>query len=216
VRARVVLLGVTLLAVLGPSAANGGQGFSARVTNRWFPLTPGTVYSYVGAKDGKPSREVMTVTHRTKTIAGAPCAVVDDRLWLAGHLEEKTDDWYSQDARGNVWYFGEQTAELDAKGHVTTTEGSWQAGRDGARPGVFMPAHPRVGQSGQQEYYKGQAEDHFRVVAFLGPNALLTEEWTPLEPGVLDHKLYVRGTGTALERTVRGGDELNELVSVRR
>ena len=79
-----------------------------------------------------------------------------------------------------------------------------------------MPAHPRVGQSGQQEYYKGQAEDHFRVVAFLGPNALLTEEWTPLEPGVLDHKLYVRGTGTALERTVKGGDELNELVSVKR
>src|SRR5262249_44582037 len=157
-----------------------------------------------------------SVTHRTKTIAGAPCVVVDDRLWLAGHLEEKTNDWYSQDAGGNVWYFGEQTAELDAKGRVTTTEGSWQTGRDGARPGIFMPAHPRVGQSGQQEYYKGQAEDHFRVVAFLGPNALLTEEWTPLEPSVLDHKLYVRGTGTALERTVKGGDELNELVSVKR
>jgi hypothetical protein len=215
-RTRACLLGVTLLAVLGPSAANGSQGFTARVTNPWFPLTPGTVYTYVGVKDGKPSREVLTVTHRTTTISGAPCVVVDDRLWLAGHLEEKTLDWYSQDARGNVWYFGEQTAELDAKGRVVTTEGSWKAGVDGARPGIFMPAHPRVGQSGQQEYYKGQAEDHFRVVAFLGPNALLTQEWTPLEPGVLDHKLYVRGTGTALERTVKGGDELNELVSVRR
>jgi hypothetical protein len=216
VRTRACLLGVTLLAVLGPSAANGGQGFSARVTNPWFPLTPGTIYTYVGVKDGKPSREVLSVTHRTTTIAGAPCAVVDDRLWLAGHLEEKTLDWYSQDARGNVWYFGEQTAELDTKGRVVTTEGSWKSGVDGARPGIFMPAHPRVGQSGQQEYYKGQAEDHFRVVAFLGPNALLTEEWTPLEPGVLDHKLYVRGTGTALERTIKGGDELNELVSVKR
>ena len=215
-RTRACLLGATLLAVLGPSAANGGQGFSARVTNPWFPLTPGTIYTYVGVKDGKPSREVLSVTHRTTTIAGAPCAVVDDRLWLAGHLEEKTLDWYSQDARGNVWYFGEQTAELDTKGRVVTTEGSWKSGVDGARPGIFMPAHPRVGQSGQQEYYKGQAEDHFRVVAFLGPNALLTEEWTPLEPGVLDHKLYVRGTGTALERTIKGGDELNELVSVKR
>ena len=87
---------------------------------------------------------------------------------------------------------------------------------DGAKPGIFMPAHPRSGQSFRQEYYKGHAEDHFRVVGYLGPNALLTEEWTPLEPGVLDHKLYVRGTGTVLERTVKGGDELNELVSVKR
>ena len=97
---------------------------------------------------------------------------------------------------------------------MTSTEGTWQAGVDGAKPGIFMPAHPHVGQSGQQEYYKAQAEDHFRVVGYLGANALLTEEWTPLEPGVLDHKLYVRGTGTVLERTVKGGDELNELVSL--
>ena len=149
-------------------------------------------------------------------IAGAPCRAVDDRLFLAGHLEERTTDWYSQDAAGNVWYFGEQTAELDAKGKITSTEGTWQAGVDGAKPGIFMPAHPRPGQSFRQEYYKGHAEDHFRVVGYLGPNALLTEEWTPLEPGVLDHKVYVRGTGTVLERTVKGGDELNELVSVTR
>jgi hypothetical protein len=76
-----------------------------------------------------------------------------------------------------------------------------------------MPAHPRVGQTFRQEYYRGHAEDHFRVVALLGKNALLTKEWTPLEPDVVDHKLYVRGIGTTLERTVKGGDELNELVS---
>src|SRR5581483_3798906 len=79
-----------------------------------------------------------------------------------------------------------------------------------------MPANPRVGQTGLQELWKGHAEDHFRVVARLGKNALVTEEWTPLEPGVLDHKTYVRGVGTILERTVRGGDELNELVSLTR
>jgi hypothetical protein len=186
------------------------------VTNPWFPLTPGTTYVYQGVKDGKPSRELLTVTHRTKTIAGAPCAVVEDRLYLSGKLEERTTDWYTQDAKGNVWYFGEATAELDRNGKVKTTKGSWEAGRDGAKPGIFMPADPRVGQSFRQEYLEGEAEDHFRVVAYLGPNALLTEEWTPLEPGVLDHKLYVRGTGTALERTVKGGDELNELVSVRK
>ena len=47
-------------------------------------------------------------------------------------------------------------------------------------------------------------------------NVLLTREWTPLEPGVIDHKYYVRGIGTVLEQTVKGGDERNELVSFRR
>jgi hypothetical protein len=198
------------------SGTMGGNGFSARVDNPWFPLTPGTTYTYHGIRDGKPSRDVMTVTNRTKTIADAPCVAVSDRLYLAGHLAENTTDWYTQDSLGNVWYYGEATAELDAKGRVTSREGSWQAGVNGAKPGIFMPAKPRVGYAGRQEYYKGHAEDHFRIVAIFGKNALLTEETTPLEPGVLDHKLYVRGVGTVVERTVKGGDEVNELISFRR
>jgi hypothetical protein len=204
-----------MLAMLFVAAALSG-GYSPHVDNPWFPLTPGAVYVYDGVKDGKPSRDVVHVTNRVVTIAGAPCISVSDRLYLAGRLEERTTDWYTQDRAGNVWYFGEATAELDRQGRVRNTEGSWRAGVDGAQPGIFMPAHPRVGQTGRQEYYRGQAEDHFRVVARFGANALLTEEWTPLEPGVLDHKLYVRGIGTTVERTVKGGDELNELVSLSR
>jgi hypothetical protein len=198
-------------------------GFSARVDNPWFPLKPGTRYVYRGIKDGEPSRDVVTVTHRTKTIQGAKCVVVEDRLYVRGRLHERTTDWYSQDRKGNVWYFGEATAELDRKGHVTSTEGTWQAGRDGAKAGIYMPAQPRVGQSGRQEYYRGHAEDHFQVVSLRAKasapyittkKALLTKEWTPLEPGVIDHKYYVRGIGTVLERTVKGGTERNALVSV--
>ena len=211
---RTIAVLVATLALAAP-AAGGSHGFSARVTNPGFPLKPGTVYTYQGVKDGKPSREVLRVTHRTKTIQGVPCVVVDDRLYVEGHLAERTNDWYSQDARGTVWYFGEATAELDKSGKVTSTEGTWQSGRDGAKAGIYMPAHPRAGQTGRQEYYRGKAEDHFRVVGYLGKSALLIEEWNPLEPGVLDHKLYVRGTGTVLERTVKGGDELNELIDVR-
>ena len=190
--------------------------FSANVDNPWFPLKPGTSYRYAGVKDGQRSRDVVTVTRRVRTIAGAPCVTVDDRLYLGGRLRERTTDWYSQDAHGNVWYFGEQTAELDAHGRVTSTEGTWRAGVDGAKPGIYMPARPRLGKSGRQEYYKGHAEDHFRVIGVLGKNAVLTEEWTPLEPGVLDHKLYVRGVGTVLEHTERGGDEHAELLSITR
>ena len=190
--------------------------FSANVDNPWFPLKPGTSYRYAGVKDGQRSRDVVTVTSRVRTIAGVPCVTVDDRLYLRGRLRERTTDWYSQDARGNVWYFGEQTAELDAHGRVTSTEGTWRAGVDGAKPGIYMPARPRLGQSGRQEYYKGHAEDHFRVIGVLGKNAVLTEEWTPLEPGALDHKLYVRGVGTVLEHTERGGDGHAELLSITR
>jgi hypothetical protein len=194
------------------------------VSNPWFPLRPGSTYVYRGVKDGQPSRDVFAVTAATKTIQGVRCTVVRDRLYLRGRLRERTEDWYAQDVAGNVWYFGEATAELGPNGSVRNTEGSWQAGIDGARAGIFMPAHPHAGQTGQQEYYKGHAEDHFRVLSLAADvrtpaassdQALLTREWTPLEPGVVDHKLYVKGIGTVLEQAVKGGDERNSLVSRR-
>ncbi len=214
---------LSLVAPSDPASAPPVSSFSARVDNPWLPLLPGTRYVYSGVKDGKRARDVVVVTHATRAINGVRCVAVDDRLTLNGRLEERTTDWYSQDARGNVWYFGERTAELDAHGRVTSTEGSWTAGVAGAQAGIFMPAHPRVGQSGRQEYYKGHAEDHFKVIGLFNTvsprgaaKALLTEETTPLEPGTVDHKLYVRGIGTVLEQTERGGDERNELVSVTR
>jgi len=162
------------------------------VTNPWYPLKPGSRYVYRGVKNGETSREVMTVTHRTRVIDGAPCVAVSDRLYLSGKLEERTTDYYTQDAKGNVWYFGEDTAELDKQGNVKTTEGSWLAGANGARPGIFMYAVPKAGQSARQEFLEGQAEDHFQVLRLgvgvhvpygSSQHALLTKEWTPLEPG---------------------------------
>ena len=224
---------LVLLAALGAGAAGGAAGsglpdpanFAGPVDNPWFPLTPGTTLVYRGTKDGEPSRDVVTVTHATTVIAGVRCIVVHDRLYLRGRLHERTTDWYTQDKQGNVWYFGEETAELDKKGRVTSTEGSWQAGVDGAVPGIFMPADPKVGRSYRQEFYKGHAADHFQIVSLTASvkvpytssgQALLTKEWTPLEPGVIDHKYYIRGIGTVLEEAVKGGNERAELVAVRR
>ena len=152
----------------------------------------GSVYRYRGVKDGEPSREVMTVTHRTRTIDGARCVVVSDLLYLRGKLEERTRDYYTQDADGNVWYFGEDTAELDANGQVKTREGTWHAGVDGAKPGIFMYAHPRVGQSAKQEYLKARPRITSQVlrrgVSMTVPfkafrRTLLTKEWTPRRAG---------------------------------
>jgi len=219
------VLASTGIAASAPAAGPNPRDFVARVDNPWFPLLPGTTFVYRGVKDGKTARDVVTVTHATRTIQGVRSTAVADRLYLAGRLEERTTDWYAQDRRGNVWYFGEATAELDRAGHVTSTEGSWLAGRSGAKAGIYMTARPTVGQSRLQEYYKGHAEDHFAVVSLrarvsvpytTSNRALLTKEWTPLEPGTLDHKYYVRGIGNVKEVTVKGPLERSELVSVHR
>jgi len=199
------------------------DSFVNRIDNQWFPLIPGTVFAYRGEKDGKPGRDVLTVTHRHRTIIGIRATVVLDRLYLNSHLAERTTDWYAQDKRGNVWYLGESTATLDAHGKTISTEGTWLAGVHGARAGIYMPAHPKPGDTGRQEYYRGHAEDQFKVLslnarvkspAVSSRHALLTQETTRLEPGTLDHKLYMRGIGTVLEQTIKGGSERLALVSV--
>jgi hypothetical protein len=196
--------------------------FGARVDNPYLPFRPGTTWRYRGAESGRRSLDVVTVTRATRRIAGARCVVVRDRLYLAGRLAERTLDYYAQDRAGTVWYFGEATAEFDAHGRVTSTEGSWRAGRRGARPGIVMPAHPRAGDTFAQERFPGHAEDMFRVLgrakvtvpAGTYRHALRTREWTPLEPGVVDHKLYVRGIGLVAERSARGPREHADLIAV--
>jgi hypothetical protein len=180
---------------------------------------------YSGTKDGERAVDVVTVSRRTRVIAGVRARVVVDRLLLSGVLEERTSDYYAQDRCGNVWYFGEDTAELDANGHVVDTSGSFHAGVHGAKAGVFMQAHPQLGRRFRQEWYAGQAEDTFRAVRFGAHvtvpygtyrHALRTEETTALEPGVLDNKYYVKGIGEVVEVTVRGGSERLVLVDVLR
>lgn len=223
-----LVLGAAVLALAMAAAhAPGADGsFTARVTNPYYPLLPGMRWEYRGVKDGRPLRDVVLVTERIERIGGVPCAVVLDRGYVDGRLAESTIDWFAQDGGGAVWYFGEATEEVDRQGRVTSTEGSWRAGTNGARQGAFMPARPHVGQSFAQEHYPGHAEDHFKVVSRTATiavpfgtfrdRALMTEEWTPLEPGVRDAKWYVKGIGQVKEATLKGGDERAELVSFRR
>ena len=225
---------IALAAILGsPQAASAlsppipklpaPRQFVNRITNPWFPLVPGTVYVYRGTKDGKQAIDVLAVTHRKQTIDGIRATVINDRLYENGRLAERTTDWYAQDRGGTVWYLGEKTATLNARGNVLDTAGSWMAGVGDAHAGIYMPGHPQPSQVARQEYAKGQAEDQFRILQFgahadvggvSSQHALLTQETTALEPGVVDHKLYVRGIGTALEETVKGGNERLELISV--
>jgi hypothetical protein len=197
--------------------------FSPNVTNPYFPLTPGTTFVYRGTKDGKQALDLVVPTTRTKVIDGVPTRVVEDRLYLNGALEERTSDYYSQDRCGNVWYFGEDTAELDAHGKVRSTNGSFHAGVNGGQPGVYMAATPAPGRWFRQEWSHGQAEDRFKVISTSSPvtaasgkyrAALRTEERTALERGVVDNKYYVRGIGQVAELSVKGPTEKLTLVEV--
>jgi hypothetical protein len=198
-----------------------GDFVNGPVTNRWFPLRPGARRVYQGAKDGKTARELFLVTNETKLVQGVTCVVVRDTLYLNGKLEEQTDDWYAQDKQGNVWYFGEQTAELNPDGSIKSREGSWRAGLHRARAGIYITAEPRLGVDYLQEYYKGHAEDHFvakrtnastTVPAGSFHQLLETTEYTPLEPDVIDHKFYAAGVGVVKESS-ESGDERLELAS---
>ena len=199
--------------------------FSPEVTNPWFPLRPGRTLVYTGIKDGKQALDLFAPTHRTKVVGGVRTRVVEDRLYLDNVLEERTSDYYAQDRCGNVWYFGEDTAVLDRHGNVVDTEGTWHAGVDGAQPGVFMQAHPQLGRRFRQEWYRGQAEDVFKVIDRSAKvtvpcgsfrHTLRTAEWTALEPDVLDNKYYVRGVGEVAEVSVKGPREVLRLVTASR
>jgi hypothetical protein len=219
---------------LGPIQSGAGPGwpatlspsdFVARVNNPWFPLKPGSEYRYTGLKDQTKTVDIVKVTHRTKRILGVETTVVHDVVSVKGRPEETTNDFYTQDRHGNVWYFGEATKTLDRHGNTVSTEGSFQAGVNGAEAGVLIPGHPKVGLVGRQEFLKGQAEDHFKVldlnarvsVPFVSSHhALRTKESTPLEPGVIDNKYYVRGIGTVREIAVKGPVERLMLVSFKK
>jgi hypothetical protein len=208
------------------AVALAASAFSTHIDNPYLPMAPGSRWVYhETATDGTSQRVVVRVTHQTKLIAnGVTARVVRDTATEKGQVVEDTFDWYAQDKRGNVWYLGEDTKEFE-NGKLVSTHGSWEAGVAGARGGLVMPAHPRPGLQYRQEFLAGQAEDKARVLSVddqaevkVGhfDRVVLTKEWNPLEPRVLEYKLYARGVGPVLALTVSGGGDREELVSFRR
>ncbi|HRI62398.1 MAG TPA: hypothetical protein PK228_21805 [Saprospiraceae bacterium] len=192
---------------------------STDLTNPYLLFDPGKKYIYEGqTEDGHERVEVQRL-QITKVILGITCIVVNDKTWLDGNLIEDTDDWYAQDNDGNVWYMGEDVDNYNSDGSLRDHAGSWEAGVDGAKPGIIMPANPQVGMSYRQEYYFNEAEDQAEVVE-LGVNAsvpfgnfsncLKTREWTELEPDVDENKFYAPGIG--LVKTVNVTDNEEELL----
>ena len=199
--------------------------FTPTSDHPYFPLEPGRQWTFREVDESGSERTVVvTVSTETRTIAnGVEAGVVRDTVTEDGMLVEDTLDWYAQDADGNVWYLGEDTAEFE-DGELTTRAGSFEAGVDGALPGIIMPADPAVGMSYRQEYYRGEAEDNGEVLA-LGQQSdvpmghfddvVLTADTITLEPDVLELKLYAPGVGMVAALGISGGSSREELVSSR-
>jgi hypothetical protein len=251
VRCRTEAIGLlTALAVLGssgcdspsPTATGGDAGtgstiltdqktvnptfdaadFVEGIDNPYLPLTPGTVFHYRSeTPDGVETNDVA-VTRDSKQILGVDVTVVHDQVFLEGELAEDTFDWFAQDAAGNVWYFGEDSKEIE-NGQIVSTEGSWEAGVGDNEPGIIMLASPKVGLAYHQEIAPDVAEDMARVLSLKASpvvpygsfdNCIGTMEWSLIEHGVREHKSYCPGVGMVLEDQPKGGHIRNELVSI--
>lgn len=198
--------------------------FSSDIDNPFMPWTVGSEWRYEG-NDGDGVEEVVeiTVLDETRVVMGVTVRVVRDRVMVGGELVEDTFDWYAQDAEGNVWYFGESVEDYD-NGKVVSTAGSWEAGVDGAQPGIVMPADPRVGAAYRQEYFAGEAEDMFEIrrvdatttTPFGDFDAVIvTTDWSPIEPDVVEEKYYAAGIGKVAEKKIAGGAGEVRLVEFR-
>jgi hypothetical protein len=240
----VATLGVLTLSACGGGAASppgnvasplpqGSQSvelapgdFTVDITNTYWPMEPGDRW-ISSETDGKGDvlRVEVTVQDETYTVAsGIEARVVHDRVTREGAVVEDTLDWYAQDGDGNIWYLGEKTAEYE-NGQVVSTEGSWEAGVDGAQPGIAVPADPEPGLTYRQEYLKGQAEDQGTVLSTdeqvgvptgIYTGALLTRDTTALEPDLVELKFYAPGIGPVLTVESSGGAGREELVETNR
>lgn len=212
------------------------------IDNFYWPLVPGTSFVYTAEDEDECVVNIVVATAAVKNdfsgiYTGLDALVVDDREWLDegcdGEVDaedvllEMTFDWYAQDYLKNIWYLGEDTIEFlfDDEGNPVgmSTEGSWEAGVDGALAGILILGSPEKGLFYRQEYLEDVAEDMAKVLntdleisTDLGDfeYCIKTKEWTALEPGNIEHKFYCPGTGLVLIEGLMGKTVTEELVEI--
>ena len=194
--------------------------FVGKVDNKYFALLPGSAFTYENKTGDGLERIIVEVSDETKTVMGVNTVVVRDRVWRNDQLVEDTRDWYAQDNKGNVWYFGEEVDNYSA-GKLVNHSGAWEAGLNGGLPGIIMPADPKVGFSYRQEYLKGEAEDMGEIVGLKEKvnlaygsfeDCLKIRDWSLIEKTANEYKYYCPEIGfVVLEESA---SERVELVAV--
>lgn len=196
--------------------------FVAGIDNPYYPLTPGKRFRYEGESTDGHETNIVVVTNQTYNILGVACTVVEDTVLVDGDLIEATTDWFAQDTDGSVWYMGEASRSFE-NGHLASTEGSWEAGKNGALPGVIMVGSPKPGGPYRQEFEAGTAEDRGQIIATDAKvtvpygtftHCIETEEWSDIEPGIVEYKFYAKNVGVVRSVSVVGEEDDSKLVSV--
>lgn len=211
---------VITMGVAGGSALAGtvevplpGPGaFTTTIDNQYWPLPMGATFAYMAETEDGCEYNKLVVTSDTHEIniddVLYTTLIVRDQEWESEECEpaeailaEDTLDYYAMDTDHNVWYFGEDTWSIDDESEppVCTDDGAWEAGVDEAEPGTVMLGSPKSGNRYQQEYWEDEAEDWGAVLRLNAKvsiefgdfeDCLMTREWTPLEPGEIEHKFY--------------------------
>jgi hypothetical protein len=183
------------------------EDFVTGIDNPLMPLVVGASWTYEAETEDGLEVISVEVLAETKEVWGVTATVVRDTVNVDGELTEDTWDWFAQDVDGNVWYLGEETCEYEDDVCIDTG-GAWEAGVDGALPGIAMLADPQVGDAYYQEYYEGEAEDYGEVVSIDASadvpagswsNCITTRDTTKLDPDVEELKTYCEGIGVVLE-----------------
>ena len=196
--------------------------FVSQINNTFFTLVSGTSFIYESQTEDGLERNEVKVTNDTKIVLGVQTVVVWDRVWLDDELIEETFDWYAQDKFGNVWYFGEDSKDY-SDGQVISTKGSWEAGVDGAKPGIIMQAVPMIDDPYKQEYYKGVAEDMAQVIGLdesvevpygKFDGCIKTKDWNSLDPETVEYKYYCPEIAAVALEVVEEDTEKVELIQV--
>jgi len=190
--------------------------------NTYFPIIQGTTLHYQGFEEEEDSIMVSVhFTTQTKEIMGVTCVTIVSNIWENGELSQESEGWYAQDLEGNVWCFGTNIQEIEDGGEEYSDE-SWEAGINGALPGIMMFNNPFIGVWYRLNYWEDEVEDIAQILSISDSltvpfgsfnNCLQTAEWNLLEQEEVVHKYYAPVIGLIKTEMV-DEEECLELVDI--
>jgi hypothetical protein len=140
------------------------EEFSPDITNKYFTLTPGVKFTYELVTEDETERTEFYVTNKTRVVMGIEAREIVERVWIDDELTEHVIEWYAQDKEGNVWDLGEKSKNI-IDGEIFDSPDSWEAGVDGAVPGIIVKGNPKLDEIYMMEFYFGKADDKSRVIS---------------------------------------------------
>ena len=197
-----------------------------RVDNPWFPLKPGTRYVYrgQGGRARVPRRADRDVPHQGRRRRHLSCGA-RPRLQRTGGLDRADATTGTPRPRAaTVWYFGENTADArPAAATWSATRARSPRGSAVRRPASSCPHTRTSDRPTGRSSCVGRPRTSSQWCATAGTSdtplvasqhALVTREFSPLEPGIVEHKYYVRDVGDVYDVSVRGEVAHARLVSL--